>query len=218
MESAGTGHHEHAAAVDPEVAALRAGDEAAFLALVNRHHASMVRVASAYVGSRSIAEECVQEAWIGVLKGLHLFEGRCSLRSWIFQIVVNCAKSRGVREVRSVPMSALAPADELEGPSVPAERFRAEGIWAGHWSQPPEQWADDRLGSAELAALVREGIATLPPAQRQVMTLRDVEGWESPEVCELMKVSEANQRVLLHRARTKVRAYVEERLGREGSP
>jgi RNA polymerase sigma-70 factor (ECF subfamily) len=216
MESAGT-EHPHAAGVDPEVAALRAGDEAAFLALVNRHHASMVRVAGAYVGSRAIAEEVAQEAWIGVLKGLHLFEGRSSLRSWIFQIVVNCAKSRGVKEVRSVPMSALAPADGAEGPSLPAERFREEGIWAGHWAQPPEQWADDRLGSAELAALVREGIATLPPSQRQVMTLRDVEGWESAEVCELMRISEANQRVLLHRARTKVRAHVEQRLAREAS-
>jgi RNA polymerase sigma-70 factor (ECF subfamily) len=216
METAGT-EHRLSPCDDPEVAALRAGDEAAFLALVNRHHAAMIRVAAMYVGSRSIAEEVAQEAWIGVLKGLHLFEGRSSLKSWIFQICVNCAKSRGVREVRSVPLSSLGPADGTEGPSVPAERFRDEGIWTGHWAQPPEAWADDRLGTAELAALVREGIATLPPSQRQVMTLRDVEGWDSVEVCELMEISEGNQRVLLHRARAKVRAFVEGRLGREGA-
>lgn len=200
--------------VEPEVAALRAGDEAAFLALVNRHHAGMVRVASAYVGSRAVAEEVAQEAWVGVLKGLRLFEGRSSLRSWIFQILVNCAKSRGVREVRSVPLSSLATEGE-EGPSVPADRFMQDGIWAGHWAQPPAQWADERLGSAELAAIVREGIATLPPSQRQVMTLRDVDGWESAEVCELLRLSEANQRVLLHRARAKVRLFVEQRLAGE---
>jgi RNA polymerase sigma-70 factor (ECF subfamily) len=215
MESPGVDAERNATG-DPEVAALRAGDEEAFLALVRRHHAAMVRVASAYVASRAIAEECAQEAWLGVLKGLHLFEGRCALRTWIFQILVNCAKSRGVREIRSVPMSALA-AGEDDGPSVPADRFREEGVWAGHWSQPPEAWTDDRLGRAELAALVREGIATLPSSQRQVMTLRDVEGWESGEVCEALGLSEGNQRVLLHRARAKVRAYVEERLGREGA-
>jgi RNA polymerase sigma-70 factor (ECF subfamily) len=153
---------------------------------------------------------------MGVLKGIARFEGRSSLKSWIFQILVNCAKSRGVHEVRSVPMSALAAAEAAEeGPAVPADRFRDEGIWTGHWSRPPAEWADDRLATAELAALVREAIATLPPAQRQVMTLRDVEGWESVEVCELMGISEGNQRVLLHRARAKVRTLVEERLSGE---
>jgi RNA polymerase sigma-70 factor (ECF subfamily) len=204
-------------ASDALVAALRAGDEAAFLALVRRHHAAMVRVALAYVRSRSVAEEVTQDAWVGVLNGLHLFEGRCSLKTWIFRILVNCAKARGVREVRSVPMSALGSDDEgTEGPAVAAERFRSEGLWVGHWAQPPVEWTDDRLGSAELVALVREGIGTLPPAQAQVMTLRDVEGWDAPDVCELMDISEANQRVLLHRARAKVRAYVEDRLGKEG--
>lgn len=203
---------------DDVVEALRRGDEAAFAALVSRHHAAMVRVALAYVRSRSIAEEVVQDAWIGVLNGLHLFEGRCSLKTWIFRILVNCAKARGVREVRSVPMSSLAPDDEEGGPAVPAERFRGEGIWVGHWAQPPTAWTDDQLGSAELIALVREGIATLPPSQAQVMTLRDIEGWDSPDVCELMEITDANQRVLLHRARAKVRGYVEQRLGKEGSP
>jgi RNA polymerase sigma-70 factor (ECF subfamily) len=201
-------------AEERELASLRAGDEEAFLALVNRHHRAMVRVASMYVRSRASAEEVVQDAWLGVLKGLHLFEGRSSRRSWIFRILVNCAKGRGASEVRSVPISALAaPADE-EGPSVPPDRFRGEEErWPGHWSEPPEPWPDARVESSEMLALVREGIERLPEAQRTVMTLRDVDGWASGEVCELLAISEGNQRVLLHRARSKVRAFVEERLG-----
>jgi RNA polymerase sigma-70 factor (ECF subfamily) len=197
--------------------ALRAGDDSAFLVLVNRHHASMVRVATLYVGSRAEAEEVAQEAWVGVLKGLHLFEGRSSLQSWIFRILVNCAKARGIRESRSVPLSSLASGDEEEA-AVPAERFQDHGVWTGHWSQPPSVWSDEQVASAELATLAREGIEELPPSQREVMTLRDVEGWESHEVCELLEISEANQRVLLHRARSKVRAYVEERRGKEVRP
>ena len=196
--------------------ALRAGDEAAFLALVNRYHDSMLRVASSYVGSRASAEEVVQDAWLGVLRGLHLFESRSSLKSWIFRILVNCAKTRGLREVRSVPMSSLADAAEEEGPSVPPERFQGDGErWAGHWADPPEPWPDARVESSEMVAFVREALETLPEAQRTVMTLRDVHGWESGEVCELLGISEGNQRVLLHRARSKVRGYVEERLGSE---
>lgn len=201
-------------AEERELAALRAGDEAAFLALVNRHHRAMVRVASLYVRSRASAEEAVQDAWLGVLKGLHLFEGRSSLRSWIFRILVNCAKTRGASEGRSVPISALAEPSDEEGPSVPSDRFLGDDDrWAGHWSDPPEPWPDARVESGELVALVREGIETLPDAQRSVMTLRDVEGWDSGEVCELLAISEGNQRVLLHRARSKVRAFVEARLG-----
>lgn len=204
------------AAGDRELAALRAGDEAAFLALVQRHHATMLRVASVYVRSPAIAEEVVQEAWLGVLRGLHLFEGRSSLKSWIFSILVNCAKTRGVLEGRSVPVSALTQPDE-EGASVPAERFLDEHErWAGHWATPPEPWPDARVESGELLALVAEALETLPPSQRTVMSMRDVEGLESSEVCELLRISEVNQRVLLHRARSKVRAYVEERMKREG--
>ena len=202
------------AAEERELAALRAGDEAAFLALVNRYHRAMVRVASMYVRSRASAEEVVQDAWLGVLKGLHLFEGRSSLKSWIFRILVNCAKTRGASEGRSVPMSALADGLEEEGPSVPSDRFMGDGQrWAGHWSDPPEPWPDARVESSEMVALVREGIETLPEAQRTVMTLRDMDGWDSGEVCELLAISEGNQRVLLHRARSKVRAFVEQRLG-----
>jgi RNA polymerase sigma-70 factor (ECF subfamily) len=219
LETRRTEQERSPVARDPEVAALCAGDEAAFLALVQRHHAAMVRVALAYVGSRAIAEEAAQEAWLGVVKGISRFEGRSSLKSWIFQILVNCAKSRGVREIRSIPISALAAAEAAEeAPAVDPDRFLDEGIWAGHWSRPPAEWADDRLGTAELAGLVREAIATLPPAQRQVMTLRDVEGWDAAEVCELLQISEGNQRVLLHRARAKVRTAVEERLSGEEAP
>jgi RNA polymerase sigma-70 factor (ECF subfamily) len=203
---------------DAELVALRAGDERAFLALVNRHHAAMVRVARLYVSSQALAEEVVQEAWLGVLKGLHQFEGRSSLKSWIFRIVANCAKGRAVREVRSVPLSSLATDDEGEGgATVPADRFRGdEDLWAGHWSRPPSAWQDDQLSSAQMAQAVREAIEALPASQRQVITLRDVEGCDSADVCELLGLSEGNQRVLLHRARAKVRAAVEARFG-EGS-
>jgi RNA polymerase sigma-70 factor (ECF subfamily) len=214
MESGAAEPTSIAAAGEPELAALRAGDEGAFLALVNRHHRAMVRVASMYVRSRASAEEVVQDAWLGVFKGLQLFEGRSSLRSWIFRILVNCAKARGASEGRSVPMSALADPAEEEGPSVPRGRFRGdEERWAGHWSDPPEPWPDAQVESGEMVALVREGIETLPEAQRTVMTLRDADGWDSDEVCELLAISEGNQRVLLHRARSKVRAFVEGRLG-----
>jgi len=204
------------AAEERELAALRAGDEAAFLSLVNRHHFAMLRVASMYVKCRASAEEVVQDAWLGVLRGLHLFEGRSTLKSWIFRILVNCAKTRGVHDARSVPMSSLADGAGEEGPSVPPDRFQEEGErWAGHWAEPPEPWPDARVESSEIVALVREALETLPEAQRAVMTLRDVDGWESGEVCELLGISDGNQRVLLHRARSKVRGYVEERLGRE---
>jgi RNA polymerase sigma-70 factor (ECF subfamily) len=203
-----------ATAEERVLGALRAGDEVAFLALVNRHHRAMLRVASMYVRSGASAEEVVQDAWLGVLKGLHLFEGRSSLKSWIFRILVNCAKARGACEGRSVPMSALGDPTEDEGPSVSPDRFSGdEERWPGHWSDPPEPWPDAQVESSELVALVREGIETLPETQRTVMTLRDVEGWDSGEVCELLAISEGNQRVLLHRARSKVRAFVEERLG-----
>jgi RNA polymerase sigma-70 factor (ECF subfamily) len=207
------------AAEDRELAALRAGDEAAFLALVNRHHGAMLRVAAMFVRSRAVAEDVVQEAWLGVLRGLHLFEGRSSLKSWIFSILVNCAKARGLRESRTVPMSSLESSPEEDAPSVSPDRFREEGDrWAGHWSAPPEPWPDAQVESSELVALVAGALETLPPAQRTVMSLRDVDGWDSGDVCELLNISEGNQRVLLHRARSKVRAFVEDHLGREGPP
>jgi RNA polymerase sigma-70 factor, ECF subfamily len=216
MERSASEPSSDAAAEERELAALRAGDEAAFLALVNRYHGAMLRVASMYVKSRASAEEVVQEAWVGVLKGLHVFEGRSSLKSWVFRILVNCAKTRGALDVRSVPMSSLTDGGGEEGPSVSPDRFQEDGErWAGHWAAPPEPWPDARVGSSEMVALVREALETLPEAQRTVMILRDVDGWESGAVCDLLGISEGNQRVLLHRARSKVRGYVEERLGRE---
>jgi len=177
----------------------------------------MVHVASLYVRSTASAEEVVQETWVGVLRGLHLFEGRSSLKTWIFGILVNCARSRATREVRFVPLSSLEVEAEDDAPSVSADRFLPDDHrWAGHWADPPDPWPDERVASMEMLALVWEALKTLPEAQRTVMSLRDVDGWDSDEVCELLGISEGNQRVLLHRARSKVRAYLEERLGREG--
>ncbi len=193
------------------VEALRRGKEEAFLALVRRHQHSMLRVASTFVSSAAVAEEVVQEAWLGVLNGLDGFQGRSSLRSWIFGILTNCARSRGVREARSAPFSSFTSPDEDE-PAVDPSRFLGADHprWPGHWASPPEQWAEEKLATKETVEFVRQAIGGLPPAQKQVITLRDVEGWTSTETCEALGVSEANQRVLLHRARSKVRARVEQ--------
>jgi RNA polymerase sigma-70 factor (ECF subfamily) len=190
------------------VAAIRAGDEQAFLSLVERHHRAMVRLAGAYVPPGA-AEEVTQEAWIGVVKGLHKFEGRSSLKAWIFRILINCAQLRGSREARAVPFSALE--DESQEPAVGKERFldADHPRWPGHWASYPEPWSEDRLLSEETLSMVAEAMDGLPHAQREVMRLRDVEGWTSAEVCEALQISEANQRVLLHRARSKVRQALE---------
>jgi RNA polymerase sigma-70 factor, ECF subfamily len=195
---------------------LRNGDERAFAALVDEHGAAMLRLARLYVRERSVAEEVVQEAWLGVLRGIERFEGRSSLKTWLFRIVTNLAKTRAVREARSVPFSALAGAeDEEEGPSVPPERFRGpDDRWAGHWAAPPVDWArpEHELLSGETRGVIARAIDALPDSQRQVMTLRDVEGWSSEEVCNALELSETNQRVLLHRARTKVRRALDDYL------
>jgi RNA polymerase sigma-70 factor (ECF subfamily) len=178
----------------------------------------MLRVALLYVGSRAVAEEVVQEAWLGVLTGLERFEGRSSLKTWIFRILTNVAKTRGEREGRTVPFSALAEAQEQEGGgAVDPERFLgAESVWAGHWSsaRAPLAVPEERLLAAEARSRIDAAIAELPPNQRAVLTLRDVSGFGSEEACELLGISEINQRVLLHRARSKVReafeAYIRE--------
>jgi len=195
---------------------LRQGDERAFAAFVEEHGPTMLRVARLYVRERAVAEEVVQEAWLGVLRGIDRFEGRSSLRTWLFRIVTNLAKTRGVRESRSVPFSALV-GEEVEdaGPSVPPERFRGpEDRWWGHWASPPEEWGrpEHELLSAETRAVIDRAIDALPDVQRQVITLRDVEGWSSDEVCNALDLSETNQRVLLHRARTKVRHALDDYL------
>lgn len=193
------------------VAALLAGDERAFAELVDRYHAPLLRLAMAYVRTPSAAEEVVQDTWVGVLRGLPTFEGRSSLKTWIFRILVNQAKTRGVRESRSVPFSSLrgdAGAAVDSGRFVPAD----DPAYAGHWAVPPRSFEDvpeARLLSVETREHVLAAIAELPAAQRNVITLRDVEGWSSAEVRAALDLSESNQRVLLHRARSKVRARLE---------
>lgn len=196
------------------VAALRRGDEAAFASLVDRHHSSLIRLAMAHVSDRSVAEEVVQETWIGVLEGLNRFEGRSSLKTWIFSILTNKAKTRGVRESRHVSFSAVgAPGGESDEPAVDPSRFLASGLGAGHWALPPHPWDEDTpeklLLSKEGGAYLDKAIQALPPNLRQVLVLRDVEGLGSKEVCALLEISEANQRVLLHRARSRVRRALE---------
>ena len=186
---------------------LRQGDERAFAQLVDGHGAAMLRVARLYCRDRSVAEEVVQEAWLGVLRGIRRFEGRSSLRTWLFRIVANVAKTRAVREARSVPFSALAGLED-EGPSVAPDLFRGpDDKWEGHWATPPVDWErpEERLLAAEVRAVIAEAIDALPDGQRLVISLRDVEGWSADEVCNVLELSETNQRVLLHRARTKVR-------------
>ncbi|MGH9888338.1 MAG: RNA polymerase sigma factor, partial [bacterium] len=204
------------AAVDGEsdlMARLRAGDEAAYTEMVRRHHGALVRVASAYVRSASLAEEVAQDAWLAVLNGLSRFEGRSSFRTWLFTIAANLAKTRGKREARCVPFSALTREDE-EGETTPdADRFLADG----HWAESPTEWRDpeQRLDSSETLALVQAAVDALPETQRTVITLRDVQGLDSAEVCRLLEISEGNQRVLLHRARGKVRRALAVELGRD---
>lgn len=193
------------------VAALRAGDEKVFVALVRELHPSMLRVASLFVSSRALAEEVVQETWLGVLKGLAAFEGRSSLRRWVFGILTNCAKARGTREARSVPFSSIGTQENEDEPVVDPSRFLPADHprWPGHWSAPPVAWADEKLIQQESLQAAQRAIDQLPRSQREVIVLRDVEGWESDEVCELLGLTEVNQRVLLHRARSKVRAALE---------
>jgi RNA polymerase sigma-70 factor (ECF subfamily) len=195
------------------VAALRRGDEAAFVALVTKHQASLKRVARLYVSSDAVADEVVQETWLAVVKGLPRFEGRSSLKTWIFHILANVAKTRGEREHRSLPFTALAAgSDEGDEPSVDPDRFRPDGdAWPGHWATPPCPWEDPerRLASLEARALLREAIDELPAAQQAVLALRDVEGVTAEEVCELLDLSPVNQRVILHRARSRLRSVLE---------
>jgi RNA polymerase sigma-70 factor (ECF subfamily) len=194
------------------VAALRRGDEAAFVELVERYGASLLRLARTFVRDRAVAEEVVQETWLAVLNGIDRFEGRSSLKTWIFQILSNRAKTRAVRERRSAPFSALAGDGEDDEAAVDADRFRAEGRWVGHWAAAPSDWShlpEERLLGRETLARVNEAIQMLPPRQADVLVLRDVEGWEPEEVCAALGISDGNQRILLHRARSKVRAALE---------
>jgi RNA polymerase sigma-70 factor, ECF subfamily len=187
--------------------ALKQGDERAFVELVERHQALMLRVALRYVRTRSVAEEVVQETWVGVLHGLDRFEARASLKTWIFRILTNRAITRAEREGRVVPFSSL---EDDDGPAVDPDRFRPEGApWAGGWKVLPDALPEERLLARETLARIGEAIAELPERQHLVILMRDVEGWNAGEVCEALAISEANQRVLLHRARSKVRRCLE---------
>jgi RNA polymerase sigma-70 factor (ECF subfamily) len=207
-----------AAAADARtVEALRAGDERTFMALVQEHGPTMLRVASLYVRNRAVAEEVVQEAWVGVLKGLDRFEGRSTFKTWLFRILTNTATTRAVREGRTIPFSALAGAELADDEAaVDADRFLPQGDrWANHWVSSPLRFDDlpeGRLLSSETVAVARAAIEELPEVQRAVITMRDVAGFSSEEVCDELGLSEGNQRVLLHRARTKVRVALERHL------
>ena len=189
---------------------LRAGDDEAFRELMRRYGAGMLRVAQMFVSSRAVAEDVVQDAWVGVLRGIGRFEGRSSLKTWLFRIVANTAKTRGAREARSLPFSALGTPGEES--AVDPDRFLGAGErFPGHWAAPPDAWSPEgRLLSGEAMAVIDRAIGRLPPAQRAVITLRDVEGLTSEEVRNALDLTETNQRVLLHRARSKVRGALEE--------
>ncbi len=202
---------------EPEVVdALRRGEEAAFAALLTEYYGSMLRVASTYVPSRALAEDVVQEAWLGVLEGIHRFEARSSLRTWIFRILTNVARTRTWRERRSVPFSALGETGHEAGaPSVDPERFHPDDHerWPHHWAVPPRSWGaspEEHVLSQETQAVIKQAVAALPAAQRRVITLRDIQGFASAEVAQLLEITEGHQRVLLHRARSKVRRVLEE--------
>ena len=177
----------------------------------------MVRVAMAYVPSRAVAEEVVQEAWIAVMRGIDGFEGRSSLKTWIFRILTNVAMRGGAKERRSVPFSALARAEDSGEPVVDPDRFLPADheLFPGHWAVMPTRWPtpEEGLLAGEVREVIARAIEELPKAQRTVISLRDVEGWSSEEVVESLEISAGNQRVLLHRARSEVRNAIEDYFG-----
>jgi RNA polymerase sigma-70 factor (ECF subfamily) len=202
---------------DELLAALRRGDADAFTRLVDRHSPAMMRVAMAYVPTRAAAEEAVQETWIGVIRGIGGFEGRASLKTWIFRILTNVAMRGGARERRSVPFSALAQSEDSGEPTVDPDRFLPSdhARFAGHWVVMPARWPtpEEGLLAGEIREVIAAAIADLPVAQRTVIALRDIEGWTSEEVCEALEISAGNQRILLHRARSRVRNAIESYYG-----
>jgi RNA polymerase sigma-70 factor, ECF subfamily len=191
--------------------ALRAGDEQVFCDLVARWSGPMLRLALAHIANRAVAEEVVQEAWLTVLRSLDRFEGRSALRTWVLGIVVNIARSRGRKECRSVPLP-FEPHERAVDPSrfLPADHPR----WPHHWATEPVAWTtpEDQLLAGETARIIADAIDTLPPAQREVLMLRDVEGLNGPEACNALGLTDTNQRVLLHRARSRVRSAIERHL------
>jgi RNA polymerase sigma-70 factor, ECF subfamily len=191
------------------IEALRAGEESAFTEMVEYYLPSMQRVALLFVSSDAVADEVIQETWIGVLRGLDRFEARSSLKTWIFSILANRAKTHAQREGKYITFDV----ESVDEPAVDPERFRPPGApYEGHWWTLPTGWDDlpeQRLLSGETQAVIQRAIKGLPRGQREVIILRDVEGWSSEEVCNVLEISETNQRVLLHRARSKVRQALE---------
>jgi RNA polymerase sigma-70 factor (ECF subfamily) len=198
---------------DALIARLRRGDEGAFDELVNQHHGTLIRMAMGYVADREVAEEVVQDTWMAVIESLNRFEGRSSLRTWICGILIHKAKDRGVREKRHTTFSAFESYDDDNDDAVDPSRFQQTGEWAGHWSFPPQPW-DDRtpeklLASKQTVDSMQRAIEALPANLKEVLILRDVEGVEAKEVCEMLKITETNLYVRLHRARERVRVAVE---------
>lgn len=196
------------------VAALRSRDERAFEYLIDRYHAPLTRLATSYVPSRAVAEEVVQETWIGVLRGIDQFEGRSSLSTWIYRILLNIARTRGAKEQRSVPFAAVGSDDD--GPAVAVDRFAPAGTrYAHHWTSLPSSWSDlpeSVVLSGETLDVVAAAVRQLPAQQREVVVMRDLLGLSSDEICNALGITETNQRVLLHRGRSKVRAAIETHL------
>jgi RNA polymerase sigma-70 factor (ECF subfamily) len=196
------------------VEALRRGDRDAYASLVDELSPALLRLAMAHVSSRAVAEEVVQDTWVGVLNGIDRFEGRSALRTWIFGILLNIARTRGKREKRTLPFSFFQKrAEEGSGPAVDPERFHGgAGELRGAWASPPAEWQEPerKLATDEAREAGFEAITGLPPRQRDVIVLRDVQGYSAEEARNALDISETNQRVLLHRARSKVRAALEE--------
>lgn len=201
------------------LARLRAGDEAAFAALIDLHHAALLRMARTYTSDPALAGELVQDTWIAFLESLERFEGRSSIKTWLFRILMNVARARLRKESHTVPLSTLT---ETKEAAVEPGRFHGRWIpgYGGHWSDPPARWAErpeEQALAGEVRGAIQAAVAELPEQQRQVIVLRDIEGFPAEEVCNLLGLSDTNQRVLLHRARSKVRRALDVRLGGEGS-
>ena len=195
------------------LARLRQGDEGAFDELVTRHHGALIRMAMGYVADREVAEEVVQDTWIAAIEGLDRFEGRSSLRTWIFGIMIHKAKDRGVREKRHTNFSSFESVDEESEETIDPARFHQSGEWVGHWAFPPQPWDDQTpeklLASQQAVNAMNKAIEALPRTLKDVLILRDVEGVDAKEVCDVLKISETNLYVRLHRARERVRQAVE---------
>jgi len=204
------------------VEALRRGDEAAFARLTDELNGPLTRLALVHVPSRAVAEEVVQDTWVGVIRGIDRFEGRSALRTWIFQILLNNARTRGQREKRTLPFSSLRRRNPegRDEPAVDADRFQGRrGEYPGHWARPPVEWdsPEERLAGDAARGVMLTAISKLPERQREVLALRDIQGYTAEDACNALQLTETNQRVLLHRARSKVRAALERHFDAEAA-